>query len=264
MNLYKRYLSYDECMGCFIDNHCAKIQSLYDYDPQFPWWQQPSLFQYLQAISGILLTVIGFFIYQNLKDVYPYNLIAISCLTEASIYMRFLRMFLCPLKIYKFLSFYYPLKKISQIDNECHYQSFETIIIIFNSHLQAFDFINLLIQVFICSELYDILRNPFYSRKRRSQFCYQILFIVFVGILSIFYKVIRAKNVILYQKLSLFLLILKILLILVGCIYIILSLSILFRKGINKKLRQLAIRRQIIFIFMFLFRNIIVSIYFYD
>jgi hypothetical protein len=81
------------------------------------------------------LTVIGFYIYQNLKEVYPYNLIAISCLTEATIYMRFLRIFLCPSKIYIFLSYYLPIKPLKKIDNECHYKSFETIIVIFGAHL---------------------------------------------------------------------------------------------------------------------------------
>jgi len=39
---------------------------------------------------------IGFYIQAKLSDVYPYNLIALACLTEAAIYMRFMRMIVCP------------------------------------------------------------------------------------------------------------------------------------------------------------------------
>jgi hypothetical protein len=51
---------------------------------------------YFLATSGILMAAIGFYIQAKLGDIYPYNLIALACLTEAAIYMRFMRMIVCP------------------------------------------------------------------------------------------------------------------------------------------------------------------------
>jgi hypothetical protein len=63
------------------------------------------------------MTLIGFYIQANLSDIYPYNLIAIACLTEAAIYMRFMRMIVCPSHIYIFIVKYLPTSFFTKIDN---------------------------------------------------------------------------------------------------------------------------------------------------
>ena len=63
---------------------------------------------------------------------------------------------------------------------------------------------------------------------------------------------------------NLILLILKLVMIFVGWILIIMSLSILLRQGTNKELRSLALRRQLIFLFLFVFWHTMFSIFFYD
>ena len=52
---------------------------------------------------------IGFFIYTKLSDIYPYNLVATACLTEAAIYMRFMRMIVCPTQIFVILLYAFPV-----------------------------------------------------------------------------------------------------------------------------------------------------------
>jgi len=74
---------------------------------------------------------IGFYIHANLSDVYPYNLIAIGCLTEAAIYMRFMRMIVCPSQIYVLIVKYLPYSFFKKIDNELYFKSFETVIVLF-------------------------------------------------------------------------------------------------------------------------------------
>lgn len=76
--------------------------------------------------------------------------------------------------------------------------------------------------------------------------------------------VIRLQSKTQYEKFNLFLLVLKLIMIFVGWILILMSLSILLRQGTNKELRSLAMRRQVIFLFLFVFWHTMFSIFFYD
>ena len=110
---------------------------------------------------------LGFFLYAKLKDIYPYDLIAIACLTEAAIYMRFMRMIVCPSQI--FVHLVYQVGWIWQdysepFDFVTYYKSFEIVIVLFAAQIYAFALINLSIQLFICLDFYLTLWNPFYPR----------------------------------------------------------------------------------------------------
>ena len=85
------------------------IARMFMINPQLSWWLQPRLFLYFLAISGVMMASIGFYIFARLKDIYPYNFIATSCLVEAAIYFRFMRMIVCPTQIYVFLAYYFPV-----------------------------------------------------------------------------------------------------------------------------------------------------------
>ena len=76
--------------------------------------------------------------------------------------------------------------------------------------------------------------------------------------------VIRLQSKTQYEKFNLFLLVLKLIMIFFGWILILMSLSILLRQGTNKELRSLAMRRQVIFLFLFVFWHTMFSIFFYD
>ena len=60
------------------------------------------------------------------------------------------------------------------------------------------------------------------------------------------------------------LLVAKMIMIIVGWLAIVASICILFRKGTNQTLRFLALRRQLIFLFLFTFWHTMFSIFFYD
>jgi hypothetical protein len=47
-------------------------------------------------VTGLSMASLGFFLLIKLNDIYPYNLIAATCLVEAAIYFRCMRMILCP------------------------------------------------------------------------------------------------------------------------------------------------------------------------
>jgi hypothetical protein len=69
---------------------------MFEIQPDLSWWLQPRLFIYFLAVSGISMASIGFYMYSQLGDIYPYNFIASACLVEAAIYFRFMRMSVCP------------------------------------------------------------------------------------------------------------------------------------------------------------------------
>jgi hypothetical protein len=73
---------------------------MFEIKSDVPWWLQPRLFLYFLAVSGLVMASLGFFLYAQLKDIYPYDLVALSCLTEAAIYLRFMRMIVCPTQIF--------------------------------------------------------------------------------------------------------------------------------------------------------------------
>ncbi len=50
----------------------------------------------MYGIAGVIMALLGLFIYYTLGDIYPYDLIAFSCLTESAIYMRIMRITICP------------------------------------------------------------------------------------------------------------------------------------------------------------------------
>ena len=83
-------------------------------------------------------------------------------------------------------------------------------------------------------------------------------------VMSMYIHVIRLQSKVQYEKMNLFLLVLKLIMIFMGWILILLSLSILMRQGTNKELRDLAMRRQLIFLFLFIFWHTMFSIFFYD
>ena len=89
-------LTRNECLGCYIDHYCNYIAKMFQIQPELEWWMQPRLFLYFLGVSGLSMASIGFYIYAKLRDIYPYNLIATACLTEAAIYWRFMRMIVCP------------------------------------------------------------------------------------------------------------------------------------------------------------------------
>lgn len=150
---------------------------MFDLQPDIPWWRQPRLFLYFLAVSGIVMASLGFFIYYHFSDVYPYDLIALSCLTEAAIYMRFLRMIVCPTQIFVAVAYQaaWFIRGISfPLDFVVLYKSFETVIVMFAAQIYAFAFINLSLQLFICVDLYLTLKDPFYPRQRRGRCQYFI------------------------------------------------------------------------------------------
>jgi hypothetical protein len=63
---------------------------------------------------------------------------------------------------------------------------------------------------------------------------------------------------------NLILFVAKIIMVILGWIFIILSLRILLRKGTNQQLRYLALRRQLSYLFLFVFWHTMFSIFFYD
>ena len=92
------------------------------------------------------MTALGFFIYYHFSDIYPYDLIALSCLTEAAIYMRWLRMIVCPTQVFVAVAYQvfwfipgarYPLDFVTL------YKSFELVVVMFAAQTYAFAFINL-------------------------------------------------------------------------------------------------------------------------
>lgn len=95
-DLETEYVAKNECLGCYIENYCLYIARMFMINPQLSWWLQPRLFLYFLAISGIMMASVGFYIFSRLRDIYPYNFIATSCLVEAAIYFRFMRMIVCP------------------------------------------------------------------------------------------------------------------------------------------------------------------------
>lgn len=72
------------------------------------------------------------------------------------------------------------------------------------------------------------------------------------------------SGVLLYERMNLTLFYIKIAMIVVGLIYIILTIKILFRKGTNQELRWIALNRQFMLLFLFLFWHTMFSILFYD
>ncbi len=141
----------NECLGCYIDNYCNYIANMFNIRPGVSFWLQPRLFLFFLAACGTTMTAIGLYIYFELGNIYPYNFIAAACLTEAAIYLRFMRMIVCPAQIYVFLVYYTsPILKIlgiqtGKINNEILYRSFETVIVMFAAQIYAFAVINLTI-----------------------------------------------------------------------------------------------------------------------
>ena len=82
---------------------------MFEIQPKLDWWMQPRLFLYFLGASGVLMAAIGFYIYAKLRDIYPYNLIATACLTEAAIYWRFMRMIVCPTQIFVIILNLFPI-----------------------------------------------------------------------------------------------------------------------------------------------------------
>lgn len=104
-----KILTRNECLGCYIDHYCKYIAKMFEIQPKLEWWLQPRLFLYFLGFSGMFMASIGFFIYAKLSDIYPYNLVATACLTEAAIYMRFMRMIVCPTQIFVILLYAFPV-----------------------------------------------------------------------------------------------------------------------------------------------------------
>lgn len=102
-------LNKNDCLGCYIDHYCKYIAKMFEIQPQLEWWLQPRLFLYFLGVSGLAMASIGFYISAKLGDIYPYNLVATACLTEAAIYMRFMRMIVCPTQIFVILLYTFPL-----------------------------------------------------------------------------------------------------------------------------------------------------------
>ena len=152
----------EECMGCYIDNYCKYTHKMFDDLPNTSYWLQPKLFLYFLALSGILMSVIGFYIFANIRDVYPYDLVAASCLVEAAIYFRFMRLAVCPTQVYYTLALFFPV--LGPITNEVLFSYFQTIVVLFAGQIYAFSFINLSLQMFLCIDFYLTLKNPFYPR----------------------------------------------------------------------------------------------------
>lgn len=161
-----QFIQREECMGCYIDNYCKYTNKLFDDIPNTSYWLQPKLFLYFLALSGILMSIIGFYIFANLRDVYPYDLVAASCLVEAAIYFRFMRLAVCPSQVYYTLALFFPV--MGPITNEVLFNYFQTIVVLFAGQIYAFSFINLSLQMFLCIDFYLTLKNPFYPRQRRG------------------------------------------------------------------------------------------------
>lgn len=102
-------LNRNDCLGCYIDHYCKYIAKMFEIQPKLEWWLQPRLFLYFLGVSGLTMAAIGFYIYAKLSDIYPYNLVATACLTEAAIYMRFMRMIVCPSQIFVILLYAFPI-----------------------------------------------------------------------------------------------------------------------------------------------------------
>lgn len=127
----KNPVEINECLGCYIDNYCKYIAKMFEINPNESWWLQPRLFLYFLGFSGIVMASIGFYIYAKLSDIYPYNFVAYSCLVEAAIYFRFMRMIVCPSQIYVILIYYFPIFGWHNISNEIVYKYFEAVIVFF-------------------------------------------------------------------------------------------------------------------------------------
>ena len=148
----------DKCMKRFWEEH-AGLQA-YDFDAvkseiqdKLEWWMQPRLFLYFLGASGLMMAAIGFYIYAKLRDIYPYNLIATACLTEAAIYWRFMRMIVCPTQIFVILINMFPVYGW-EISYYQYYQSFQTVIVLFAAQIYAFAVVNLSMQLFICYDFF--------------------------------------------------------------------------------------------------------------
>jgi peptidoglycan biosynthesis protein MviN/MurJ (putative lipid II flippase) len=89
-------------------------------------------------------------------------------------------------------------------------------------------------------------------------------FMIFIGIIIMYINVIKLGTSEFYQKVNLLLFVAKILMFIAGVVFNLLTLSILFRKGTNQELKKLAVRRQFMFLFIFLFFHSLFAIYFYD
>ena len=89
------------------------------------------------------MSAIGFFILFNLSDVYPYQIIAASCLVEASIYFRFLRMTVCPSQVHVIMANFFPIFGFQTVTNKIIYKYFEFIIVFFAGQIYAHAFVNL-------------------------------------------------------------------------------------------------------------------------
>jgi 1-phosphatidylinositol-4-phosphate 5-kinase len=163
-----------------------------------------------------------------------------------------------------FLAYYFPIFGLGNIDNEVIYKYFEIVIVLFAGQIYAFAFVNLSIQLFICIDFYLTLRNPFFPRHRRGRCQGALQSMLYLGVIGMYIRVISKQSIETYEAMNLTLFVAKIVMILVGWVYILLSLAILFRKGTNQKLRNIALRRQFTFLFLFLFWHTMFSIFFYD
>jgi hypothetical protein len=152
-NTIKVKLTRNECLGCYIDNYCKYIAKMFEIQDKLEWWMQPRLFLYFLGASGLMMAAIGFYIYAKLRDIYPYNLIATACLTEAAIYWRFMRMIVCPTQIFVILINMFPVYGW-EISYYQYYQSFQTVIVLFAAQIYAFAVVNLSMQLFICYDFF--------------------------------------------------------------------------------------------------------------
>ena len=221
---------------------------MFEIQPDLSWWLQPRLFIYFLAVSGVTMASIGFYIYSKLGDIYPYNFIASACLVEAAIYFRFMRMTVCPSQVYVFLAYYFPVFGAS-VNNIIIYKYFETVIVLFAAQIYGFALVNLTLQLFICIDFYQMLKNPFYPRQRRGRFQHFFQFTIFLSVMAMYLYVIYVQHVqeesgvLLYERMNITLFYTKIIMIVIGLIYIILTIKILFRKGTNQELRWIALNR---------------------
>lgn len=109
-----------------------------------------------------------------------------------------------------------------------------------------------------------MLWNPFFPRQRRGKWQYIIQPAIFLAIIAAYVWIIRWHDKAFFAQVNLLLLIAKVIMIVIGWVAIVASLFILFRKGTNQTLRNLALRRQLTFLFLFTFWHTMFSILFYD
>ena len=163
---------------------------MFEFAPEKSWWLQPRLFLYFLGFSGVTMATIGFYIYAKLRDIYPYNLIATACLTEAAIYFRFMRIIVCPTYVYVFIIYYFPIYGWHNINNAQLFKSFQAIILLFAGQVYSIAVVNLSLQVFICIDFYMMLKNPFYPRRRRGRLAHLFHFLLFIAIIALYIHVI--------------------------------------------------------------------------